>query len=74
MEQRLPGGENHHHLTAFKLGILLNFGEAVGFLLNSAQQFHAEMLVGHFASSKTQRHLHLVAFIEEARIDRIFTS
>jgi len=62
----LPRRQHHHHLTAFHLRVLLDLGEDIDVLLDAVEQFHAQMLMRHFAAAEAQGHLHLVAFVEEA--------
>ena len=63
---RLFRREHHHHLTAFhrRLGFDLRYG--AGLDLHAFEQTEAEILMGHFATAKAERHLDLVAFLEEA--------
>ena len=44
MVSRLSRCENHHHLAAFHLGVLLHLGEGLGVLLDAGEQGHAQML------------------------------
>src|SRR5580700_9128845 len=64
--RRLPRRQNHHHLPAFEAGLLLDLGDLRSIALDPIEQFIAEFLVRHFAAAEPQRHLDLVAFLEEA--------
>ncbi len=59
------GRHHHHHLPAFEPWQLFNLCDGVKFGLNALQQFHAAFLVRHFPALKPQRHLNLVALVEE---------
>ena len=61
----LPSGAEHHdHLTAFKFRHGLNFGNLAGLVAHFMKQFHAQILVSHFAAPKTHGHFYLVALIQ----------
>src|SRR5882672_11200138 len=57
--------QHHDQLAPFHLGKLLHHGVRIQILLDPLDQAHAEFLVGHFAAPVAQRHLRLVAFLEE---------
>src|SRR6516162_4394235 len=66
---RLPRRQHHHHLAALEAGLLLDLGDFRGITLDSVEELIAELLVRHLAAAEPQRHLDLVAFLEEA-LDR----
>src|SRR5215211_4346597 len=58
--------QHHHHLAAFEAGLLLDLGDLGGVVLDTVEQLIAQLLVRHFPAAEAQRHLDLVAFLEEA--------
>ena len=61
----LFGGDDHHQLASFHLGMLFDgtvFGE-IGF--DPLQQFHAQILVSHLTTTESQGYLGLVPFTKE---------
>src|SRR5262245_39100887 len=56
----------HHHLAAFQARELLDLGADVHLFLDAVEHLDAEFLVHHLAAAEAERHLHLVAFLEEA--------
>src|SRR5262245_66239712 len=61
----LLGRKHHHHLPALEARELLDHAYRVEVLLHPLQQALAELLVRHLAAAETQRHLGLVAILEE---------
>lgn len=59
--------QHHDHLPALELGLLLDLGEFPHVGLEPVQKLGAEFLVGHLTPAEAQRHLDLVAFLEEAQ-------
>ena len=58
--------QHHHHLPALEPGELLDQTACASrSLLHPLQQPHAELLVRHLAAAEAQRHLRLVALVEE---------
>src|SRR5215204_4645914 len=58
--------QHHHHLAALKARLLLDLGDLGGVVLDTVEQLVAQLLVRHFPAAEAQRHLDLVAFLEEA--------
>ncbi len=58
--------KHHDQLTAFELRKLLDYSHRLEVRLHAFKQADAEFLVGHFTATESQRHLCLVAFLEEA--------
>src|SRR5262249_51571218 len=63
---RSARSQHHHHLAAFEARLLLDLGELGGIVAHPVEQLVAQLLVGHLAAAEAQRHLDLVAFLEEA--------
>ena len=59
--------QNHHHLTTFHLGHLLDKGKFLEIRPDPLDLAHTDFLVGHFATTEAQSHFHFVIFFEEAR-------
>src|SRR3954465_1181936 len=57
--------QHHHHLPALALRELLDQADCVEILLPPIEQALAEFLVRHLAPAEPQRHLGLVALLEE---------
>ncbi len=57
--------DHHHHLTAFHLRKLFYLPQFRQIRFHPLQQRHAQFLMGHFASAKTQGDFCLVAFFEK---------
>src|ERR1700677_3701822 len=57
--------EHHGHLATFHQWLSLDLGDWRRFDLDALQKLVANVLVRHFAAAKTQRHLDLVALVEE---------
>src|SRR6266436_6710646 len=64
--QILSRRQHHDHLPALELGRLLDLGQTHHIVAHAVQQLGAELLMRHFAAAEPQRHLDLVAFLEEA--------
>src|SRR3546814_317888 len=62
---RLFRREHHQHLAAFHAWMLLDLGGLGNIFLDALQEIHAELAVGELAAAEAQRHLHLVAFLDE---------
>src|SRR6056297_290614 len=60
-----PRPDYHDHLAAFHLGHVLDPAHALDIAGNTLEKFSPEILMRHLAASKTQRHLDLVARLEE---------
>ena len=65
-DARLARRHHHHDLAAFHFRKLLDLGDFLEIVLHAFQQVGAAILVGHFPPAKAQRHLDLVALLEEA--------
>src|SRR2546421_367296 len=57
--------QHHHHLPALELRKLLDHADGVEILAYPLEQALAELLVSHLAAAESQRHLRLVAFLQE---------
>ena len=57
--------QHHGHLAPFHQGFGLDLGDRRGLGPHALQEPEADILVRHFAAAKAQRHLDLVAFVEE---------
>src|SRR5579862_6081035 len=64
--RRLTRRQDHNDLAAFETRLLFDLGDLQRIALDPVEQLVAEFLVGHFAAAEAQRHLDLVAFLEEA--------
>src|SRR5580700_1406948 len=62
----LPRRQHHDHLPPLEAGVHLDLGDFFGVTLEAIEKPDAKLLVGHFAAAEPQRHLDLVAFLEEA--------
>lgn len=62
----LARSDHHHHLAAFKAGHRFDDSDLVNIRPDPLKQTHAELLMGHFAATKAQRDLDLVAFFQKA--------
>src|SRR4029078_13047500 len=60
-------GQDHHHLAPFELGPLLHDSHRREVGLDSLQELHSELLVGHLATTESKRDLGLVPFGQESR-------
>src|SRR5688572_20955730 len=57
--------QHHHHLPPFEARELLDQADRVEILAHALEQPLAELLVRHLAAAEAQRHLRLVAFLQE---------
>lgn len=58
--------EDHHHLTAFHLGELLNHRMFLQVSFHTFQKCEPKFLVGNFTATETQGNLGFVAFLQKA--------
>src|SRR6056297_4158744 len=60
-----PRSDDHDHLAALHLGHVLDPAHALDIARDPLEQFPPQILVRHLAPAKAQRHLDLVARLEE---------
>jgi len=58
-------GYYHRKLSAFHFWKHFNCSDFSEIIFDPLQKFHAELLVGHFATSKSQSHFGLIPIIQE---------
>ena len=59
------GGDDHYHLPALKFWVLFNATQGRKVFFDSGQHVCAQLLMGHFASPKTQCYLYLISVLKE---------
>src|SRR5579883_1527993 len=57
--------QNHDDLTALEARLLFDLRDLGRVALDAVEQLIAQLLVRHFTAAEAQRHLDLVAFLEE---------
>ncbi len=62
----LFGRQHHYHLPAFKARFTFDFGNRFRLGFDPVQNVHAEMLMGHLTTAKSQGNFDFVAFFEKS--------